>query len=102
MLFEYVSWRHVLERKEFATGQPHAPFDEGSGMHMQRNQLTAIRGADQLKGLDEPLRMVEMTVRQHQGLDPPEVHVPAIALQSIRVRARIEEHGAGFTVPTAP
>ena len=25
--------------------------------------------------------------------------MPAIALQSIRVRARIEEHGAGFTVP---
>ena len=101
MLFEYVSWRHVLERKEFATGQPHAPFDESSGMHMQRNRLTAIRSANQLEGFDQPLRMVEMTVRQHQGLDPPEieVHVPAIALQSIRVRARIEEHGAGFTVP---
>ena len=63
--------------------------------------MTAIRSANQLEGFDQPLRMVEMTVRQHQGLDPPEieVHVPAIALQSIRVRARIEEHGAGFTVP---
>ncbi len=101
MLFEYVLLRHVLEREEFATGEPHAPLDEGSGMHVQRNRLTAIGGADQLEGLDQPLGMVEMTVRQHQGLDPPEieVHVPAIALQSIRVRARIEEHGAGLAIP---
>ena len=62
LLFERVPRRHVLERKEFATGQPQAPFDKGPGMHMERDQLTAIRFANQLEGFDQPLRMVEMTV----------------------------------------
>lgn len=51
MFFQDEPWRHVLERKEFATGQPHSPFDEDSGMHMEQNRLTAIRGADELEGL---------------------------------------------------
>ena len=29
---------------------------------MERDQLTAIRFANQLEGFDQPLRMVEMTV----------------------------------------
>ncbi len=42
-----------------------------------------------------------MAVRECQGLDPSEIeaHVPAIALEGIGIRARIEEHGAGFAVP---
>ena len=68
---------------------------------MERNRLAAIRRADQLDGSEEPFGMVEMAVREHQGLDPPEIeaHVPAIALEGIGIRARIEEHGAGFAVP---
>jgi hypothetical protein len=98
LLFERVPGRHVLQRKEFATGQPQTPFDKGPGMHMQRNRPTAIRSANQLDGFDQPFRMVEMAMRQHEGLDPPEieVHVPAIPLEGIGIRARAEEHGAGF------
>ena len=90
-----------MEREEFATGQPQAPFDEGPGMHMQRDRLVAIGCADQLDGFEEPFGMVEMAVREHQGLDPSEieVHVPAIALEGIGIRARIEEHGAGLAIP---
>ena len=42
--------------------------------------------------------MVEVAVRQHQGLDPAEiqVHGPAIAFQGIGIGAGIEEYGAGF------
>ena len=42
--------------------------------------------------------MVEMAVRQHQGLDPAEiqVHGLAVALQGIRIGAGIEEYGSGF------
>jgi hypothetical protein len=41
-----------------------------------------------------------MAVREHQGLDPPEIeaHVPAIPLEGIGIWARIEEHGAGHTL----
>ena len=70
-------------------------------MHVQRDRLVAIGPTNQLDGFEEPFGMVEMAVRQHQGLDPPEieVHVPAIALEGIGIRARIEEHGAGLAIP---
>ena len=69
-------------------------------MHVQRDRLTAIRSANQLDGFDQPFRMIEMAMRQHQGLNPPEieVHMPAIPLEGIGIRARIEEHGAGLTL----
>ena len=43
--------------------------------------------------------MVEVAVRQHHSLDPPEIqaHVPAIPLEGIGIWARIEKHGAGLT-----
>ena len=42
--------------------------------------------------------MVEVAVRQHQGLDPAEiqVHGTAVAFQGIGIGASIEEYGAGF------
>ncbi len=61
---------------------------------MERDLPVAVRRANQLQSFQQPLRVVEVAVREHEGLDLPEVqvHGPRVPLHGVRIRARIEQH----------
>jgi hypothetical protein len=51
LFFKYSARRHILQRKDLAAWQPHGPLDERPGMHVERDNSSTVRCANQLYGL---------------------------------------------------
>src|SRR5215203_2669525 len=48
--FEYSTRRHILQRKDRSIWQPHAPFNERPGVHVERDRPSTVGCANQFYG----------------------------------------------------